>query len=166
MCLGCLYLEWNWFKKKTYGSASVYLECLVITTKYTKWTKLNLGKQCWLVMILSVLLHQKSTGITHLRWMATLRGFFTMFTCRGSSVRCENMPIQIYWKFYHQKMKIFRIKIRYFSYFCLKHRLWGGYSFNEAVCLFVCVEVLRPCQPNGVMWSAVSLPNHTFSGQA
>ena len=48
-------------------------------------------------------------------------------------------------------------------------------------CLFVCVEVLRPSQPNGVMSSAVSLPkdvnntiilyvfglpNHTFSGQA
>ena len=31
------------------------------------------------------------------------------------------------------------------------------------VCLFVCVEVLRP---NGVMSSAVSLPNHTFTGQA
>ena len=35
------------------------------------------------------------------------------------------------------------------------------------VCLFVfvCVEVLRPSQPNGVMSSAVSLPNHTFTGQ-
>ena len=32
--------------------------------------------------------------------------------------------------------------------------------------LFVCVEVLRPSQPNGVMSSAVSLPNHTFIGQA
>ena len=31
---------------------------------------------------------------------------------------------------------------------------------------FVCVEVLRPIQPNGVMSSAVSLPNHTFTGQA
>ena len=29
-----------------------------------------------------------------------------------------------------------------------------------------CVEVLRPSQPNGVMLSAVSLPNHTFTGQA
>ena len=35
-----------------------------------------------------------------------------------------------------------------------------------AVCLFVCVEVLRPSQPDGVMSSAVSLPNHTFTGQA
>ena len=33
-------------------------------------------------------------------------------------------------------------------------------------CLFVCVEVLRPSQPNGIMSSAVSLPNHTFTGQA
>ena len=31
---------------------------------------------------------------------------------------------------------------------------------------FVCVEVLRPSQPNGVMLSAVNLPNHTFTGQA
>ena len=32
--------------------------------------------------------------------------------------------------------------------------------------LFVCVEVLRPSQPNEVMSSAVGLPNHTFTGQA
>ena len=31
---------------------------------------------------------------------------------------------------------------------------------------FVCVEVLRPSQSNGVMSSVVSLPNHTFTGQA
>ena len=31
---------------------------------------------------------------------------------------------------------------------------------------FVCVEVLRPSQANGVMSSAVSLPNHTCTGQA
>ena len=30
----------------------------------------------------------------------------------------------------------------------------------------VCVEVLWPGQPNGVMSSAVSLLNHTFTGQA
>ena len=29
-----------------------------------------------------------------------------------------------------------------------------------------CAEVLRPSRPNGVMSSAVSLPNHTFTGQA
>ena len=32
--------------------------------------------------------------------------------------------------------------------------------------LFVCVEVLRSSQPNGVMSSVVSLPNHTFTEQA
>ena len=31
---------------------------------------------------------------------------------------------------------------------------------------FVCVEVLWPNQPSGVMSSAVSLTNHTFTGQA
>ena len=34
------------------------------------------------------------------------------------------------------------------------------------VCVYVCVEVLRRSQPNGVMSGAVSLPNHTFTGQA
>ena len=34
------------------------------------------------------------------------------------------------------------------------------------ICLFVCVKVLWPSQPNGVMSSMVSLPNHTFTGQA
>ena len=33
------------------------------------------------------------------------------------------------------------------------------------ICLFVCVEVLRPSQPNGVMSSAVSLPNHKLLGR-
>ena len=37
---------------------------------------------------------------------------------------------------------------------------------SQSVKLFVCVEVLRPSQPNGVMSSAVSLPNRTFTGQA
>ena len=32
--------------------------------------------------------------------------------------------------------------------------------------LFVCTEVTQPSQPNGAMSSAVSLPNHTFTGQA
>ena len=31
---------------------------------------------------------------------------------------------------------------------------------------FVCVEILRPSQPNRVMSCAVSLPNHTFTMQA
>ena len=30
----------------------------------------------------------------------------------------------------------------------------------------LCAEVLQPSQPNGVMSSAVSLPNHMLTGQA
>ena len=60
--------------------------------------------------------------------------------------------------------------------FFLHGNICYGYSFevpqrdtsNEYPqhMVFVCVEVLRPSQPNGVMSSAVSLPNHTFTGQA
>ena len=39
-------------------------------------------------------------------------------------------------------------------------------TLSRETTLLVCVEVLRPSQPNGVMLSAVSLPNHTFTGQA
>ena len=42
-------------------------------------------------------------------------------------------------------------------------------SFFEhkiSLVLSVCVEVLQPSQPNGVMSSTVSLPNHMFTGQA
>ena len=39
-------------------------------------------------------------------------------------------------------------------------------TVNLAKVLFVCVEVLRPSQPNGVMSSMVSLTYHTFTGQA
>ena len=43
---------------------------------------------------------------------------------------------------------------------------FNNYNVLNIYIMFVCVEVLRPSQPNGVMSSAVSLPNHTFTGQA
>ena len=48
----------------------------------------------------------------------------------------------------------------------LEKKIFKGFHHIWAWFLFVCVEVLRPSQPNGVMSSAVSLPNHTFTGQA
>ena len=44
----------------------------------------------------------------------------------------------------------------------------GNYSKWEIIqiSLFVCVEALRPSQPNGVMSNMVSFPNHMFIGQA
>ena len=46
------------------------------------------------------------------------------------------------------------------------HKKNDGIGHERSAKLFVCVEVLQPSQPNGVMSSAVSLPNHTFTGQA
>ena len=37
---------------------------------------------------------------------------------------------------------------------------------GSTIALFVCVGVLWPSQPNGFMSSVVSLPHHTFTGQA
>ena len=40
----------------------------------------------------------------------------------------------------------------------MKERDWK----ERGTGMFVCVEVLRPSQPSGVMSSAVSLPNHVY----
>ena len=48
----------------------------------------------------------------------------------------------------------------------LTYRLMESLGLGGPRCLFVCVEVLQPSQPNGVLSRAVSLPNHTFTGQA
>ena len=52
------------------------------------------------------------------------------------------------------------------SYLELWNILFKILGHSMKLCLFVCVEVLRPSQPNGVMSSTVNLPNHTFTGQA
>ena len=39
-------------------------------------------------------------------------------------------------------------------------------KYNKYTQDFVCVEVLRLSQRNGVMSSAISLPNHTCTGKA
>ena len=46
------------------------------------------------------------------------------------------------------------------------HEIFSRFLMCAFVVLFVCVEVLWPSQPNGVMSSMVSLPNHMFTGQA
>ena len=52
------------------------------------------------------------------------------------------------------------------AYRVMYWRLYVDDTAITGVCLFVCIEVLRPSQPDGVMLSAVSLPNHAFTGQA
>ena len=52
---------------------------------------------------------------------------------------------------------------------CPSTHFYNGQLCEESKCFSlhcVCVEVLMPNQPNEVMLSAVSLPNHTFTGQA
>ena len=55
-------------------------------------------------------------------------------------------------------------KSRIYVFVANKENYLSGCKAPDKV--FVCVEVLRPSQPNGVMSSAVSSPNHTFTRQA
>ena len=57
------------------------------------------------------------------------------------------------------------VKRQLFQNFCLPPGKGSTLKGKNLLPMFVCVEVLRPSQPNGVMSSAVSLPNHTFTGQ-
>ena len=57
-----------------------------------------------------------------------------------------------------RKLKVCINMVNELMYCVYQNRVQGS--------IFVCVEVLRPSQPNGVISSVVSLPNHTFTGQA
>ena len=47
-----------------------------------------------------------------------------------------------------------------------KELIWLQIYYSKFTSLlFVCVEVLQPSQPNGVISSVVSLPNHTLLGR-
>ena len=59
-----------------------------------------------------------------------------------------------------------RLLISYFPAVYWKYTTNQPWKQKNDWTMFVCVEVLRPSQPNGVMSSAVSLLNHTFTGQA
>ena len=61
---------------------------------------------------------------------------------------------------YREKVPLNMYKMRRFRSSC------ACTKYHPGLALFVCVEVLQPSQPNGVMLSAVNLPNHTFTGQA
>ena len=57
----------------------------------------------------------------------------------------ENTPIQIYWKFYNQKRKLFREKkTLIFSYFCSKHTLW---VFVRTASSMFWADIRKKCIP-------------------
>ena len=90
------------------------------------------------------------------------------FHCRRWRFGFVNGHVSLAWSIAHRTQELYTwprvLKEKW------REERTGSRSLNffQAVFtrLFVCVEVLRPSQPNGVMSSAVSLPNHTFTGQA
>ena len=74
---------------------------------------------------------------------------------------------------YHTYLKIstipFLLSVDVIENYKMRDKRWEAikhvHRSDKALSLFV-FEVLRPSQPNGVMSSAASLPNHTYTGQA
>ena len=72
--------------------------------------------------LLSVYARKGRLYIVSLRWLPAklVVSILKLHLTFGQTEHYENMPIQIYWKFHHQKMKIFRYKILIFFIFLLK----------------------------------------------
>ena len=81
-----------------------------------------------------------SSAASHL----DLRCFFVFFF---QDTHYKNKPIQIYWKFYHQKIKIFRKEFWYFSCFCSKHRLWVLVRTASAIYVLSRNKSIPPVHP-------------------
>ena len=66
----------------------------------------------------------------------------------------------------HARRHVFHVAVSPLLGFVLS-MMWSTKTyFMLHVCLFVCVEALRPSQVNGAMSSAASLLSHTFTVQA
>ena len=78
-----------------------------------------------------------------------------------------NSQKYLYNKLYHSLVKFGRRQIDgIISYLYLTQNVFVCVCVAEGGGGRGAVEVLRLSQPNGVMSSAVSLPNHAFTGQA
>ena len=78
---------------------------------------------------------------------------------------CSTRHLDAYYQVSSQLAFGFRRRKRKIDFQDSSHGGHFGFPIGK-ISAFVCVEVLRPSQPNRVMSSAVSLPNHTFTGQA
>ena len=56
--------------------------------------------------------------------LSTVERYVVIKLDTAVNIHYENTPFQIYRKFHLQKLKISDKKLRYFSYFYSKHRLW------------------------------------------
>ena len=119
----------------------------------TKW--IYFYKVTWLLTEPSKKVHPFQHSYRFLQPVFIPRQF--LFHLSGSHY--ENMPIQIYWKFYHQKMKFW-----YFSYFCSKHRLWVPVRTASMAVLTSTHNLCFWAEIRKVMYTPVN-PSFTILGQ-
>ena len=92
------------------------------------------------------------------------KSIFTVYSITSSTVTSSQQYKQQF--FFHYRVQFYYILEHSSIATCMLELIYFYKGWPMLGGLFVCVEVLRPSQPNGVMSSAVSLPKHTFTGKA
>ena len=78
----------------------------------------------------------------------------------------QSVSSYLQWVLAECKMEVSTIYLMWMDTLAKLSELFDKADKVDKSSMFVCVEVLRPSQPNRVMSSAFSLPNHTFTGLA
>ena len=136
-------------EKTKQNSASVF------NTSHGTWRVLMHEKPCLIPILQQRNLEQPRKYTSLYCKTGVYRGMHYFVSRQGSSNEYPQSVLS-------RNMKNSRI-------FYLKTCSFWWWNITGEVCHerpLVCVEVLRPSQSSGVMSSAVSLPNHTFTGQA
>ena len=82
----------------------------------------------------------------------------------GLWLNCYSLWFLVLWKtLWRKKIKLTLVMLNKLR--CHAHFKFSANQITWSRCWFVCVEVLWPSQPNGVMSSMAYLPDHTFTGQ-
>ena len=99
-------------------------------------------------------------NLTHIMYTENLTFFLFLFSKRSHDISMCS-------KFHNWHLNVFfisKLQIQYTDSFYTnrKKKYWAKHTHVVMDKSFVCVEVLPPSQPNGVMLSVVSLPNHFY----
>ena len=131
-------------------SHTIYWRSPNFNFRYTRLWDLHIPGEKWLNYLQTVETLIRRCIQRHLIWVCTV--------CQLPSYRSPNYNglISAYKIIRFCKIQVYLSLISLYRFLRLSRSLY----------LFVCVEVLQPSQPNGFMSNAVSLPNHTFTGQA
>ena len=111
----------NCFPKRwepCYPNFTEYMKPTIFNISLNKISSGNVACLCLMYMPFEVI------RVLFVRMKQRKQSCITSLSVNYSLKHYENTPIQLYRKFHSKNWKFSDKKLRYFSYFCLKHRLW------------------------------------------